>query len=450
MVNIFISAIYIFFLFLSLLILSLTIFLGIASSKYKCNTTYISRSEAYLEPKIFEKGTGFLDGTKEYYDIVYDLDTNMPADFYAPAVSNLVISGKKYIDSIHKYGKGGYLVCKNESEYSINSPYVTTLYSYPTTFTADGNYTVLVKPYDLEGYEGGELARYAVYLEYKDELSSGIRKKILLKDESNDYSTYTLDISETLRMHGITEVKDASVLFEIRPTTKEGKHSYVMFEQIIFSADESVLNYGDLASISLVDANASLSLNLDVYLQKPLGYWSGNSNLNIHCVELTMCNFTYDTYELPYGKKIIDLSYSDLEVLRKKGYCDYDFSQDKTLDINSFRVLDESMCCVIKIVDVKYFNVGSVKKPNIITCEVKGYLTYTHGTGTPVYTKPPKFMLGTDDKGFDKLGILLPKAFVSTIIILVWYNLFYLIAIAVRKILFIINGAKIIKNKNNI
>ena len=57
--------------------------------------------QIYLEPKLFDAGTGFWDGTREYTDIAYyedPIDPNIsgpdPADFNPYAVSNLKITGE--------------------------------------------------------------------------------------------------------------------------------------------------------------------------------------------------------------------------------------------------------------------------------------------------------------------------------------------------------------------
>jgi exoribonuclease R len=322
-----------------------------------------------------------------------------------------------------------------------------TFYSYPTTFTSNGNYKVTIIPYALEGYQGGELAEYAVYLEYINSFNGTI-ECISLKDYSKDYSEYTIDISNVLDKYSSNEVENASIKFKISPSVSHD-FSYVMFKQILFDADESSSNYDNLINdISIVDANKSLLLGLNIYGEKPIGYWSGSANKTIHWVEVTKCSFTYDTYERPYGNTTKEYAFSDLEVLRKKGYCDYDVLSDGTLDISSFNVLNKEKCPILKINEVTYMTTAH-KRVKTVTCEVNGYLSYTHGTDNPVYSQPPKFILGTDQRGFDIFTVLLNQIIVTLIIILVILNIIYILLILIRKIIYICKGFGYLIKKNN-
>ena len=440
-INILISLLY-FFAGIGLLLLTLSIIGLFSFTKINnYNTSYISVQEAYLAPKLFEKGTGFWDGTKKYENIVLDTKTGRPAEFYAPAVSDLKITGKDYINSTHTYGVGGYVVVKNTTNEEA------TLYSYPTTFTSNGNYTVTIIPYALEGYQEGELAQYAVYLKYRNTFN-GMIEYILLKDYSKDYSEYIIDISYVLKLRGLNEVDNASIEFKILPSVSQD-FSYVMFKQILFNANGNVNNYERLVNeISIVDANKSLLLGRNINGEKPNGYWSGTANKTIHSVEVTKCSFTYDTYERPYGNTTKEYAFSDLEVLRKKGYCDYDVLSDGTLDISSFEVLNEEKCPILKINEVTYMTTAH-KRVKTVICEVNGYLSYTHGTDNPVYSQPPKFILGTDQRGFDIFTVLLNQIIVTLIIILVILNIIYILLILIRKIIYICKGFGYLIKKNN-
>ena len=390
----------------------LAIFLPIFSNK---NVDYIEKREAFLEPKLFDAGFGFWDGTRKYKNIVLDTTTGLPAEFYGPGVLDLEIVGKEYIDNTNNYGLGGYAVLINDGtlETSLDDPATldvvepgstrnTTLYSYPTIFTADGNYTVTVKPYNKEGYNNGELAEYSVSIRYpvkymnKDDKEETKYEQYLIKDFSRDYSEFTLNISEYLKENGIERLEDSSLQFNIKPSSTQGVRSYLMFEQIIFNADESVENYKDLTeSISLLDANKSFSLELNANREKPLGYWSATSIKNVHAVEIFKCNFTYDTYAEPYADEKFTYAYSELESLKKKGYCDFDKNDIPGTFVN----LNPDKCPVSEVTGVKYASITG--KPLEVYCAARGYLTYKHGTDENTYTQAPRFLFGTDDKGHD-------------------------------------------------
>ena len=112
------------------------------------NIKYVSNEERFLAPKLFNPGTlGFWDGTIKLENVVYDTINETPADYYKPAVSDLVVLGEGKIDLVSDYGKGGYVVFTNDMN-NNNDEEISYLYSYPTLITKDGNYTAIIKLYD--------------------------------------------------------------------------------------------------------------------------------------------------------------------------------------------------------------------------------------------------------------------------------------------------------------
>ncbi len=378
------------------LLVLMSIFLPIISRK---NIDYVSSPEAFLAPKLFKTGTGFWDGTRKVEDVVYDTVNEVPGGYYANGVLDLKILGDEYIDNTNDYGMGGYATFINETTKT------TYAHSFETLMTSTGNYKVEVNMHDAEDYAEGELAQYAVYLKvYEDlyEYQEGDVKPtetlLLLKDFSNDYSTYTLDLSKALADHGYQTVK-GQLYFDILPAVEKRK-SYIMLETVKFTADSTVENYDELVNlISINDANETLSYVLDKMGNKPVGYWSSTCVKNAHHVKVVKCSFTYDTYAEPYDDKIVyDYAPSDLETLMKKGYCKYDKDNIK----ETFEVLDEKNCPVIEILDVTYTSRKPIKAISI-ECKVRGYLTYTHGGDDNTYKRQPIFLFGTDQQGHDVL-----------------------------------------------
>ena len=391
---------------------------------------YVSAPEAFLAPKLFKTGTGFWDGTKKYKDVIYDTVNEVPAEFYKDGVLDLEITGEEYIDHINKYGTGGYAVFTNETTN------ICTFHSYETKMSSTGNYQVEINFHDEQVSKYGELAEYAVYLRIVDYDS-----KILLKDFSKDYSTYTLDLSKALKDNGYDNVK-AELYFELLPS-KESNASYVMFETIKFSANNYVVNYDELVNIiSMNDANKSISYQLDNAGKKPVGYWTAYCSKGVYRVKVVKCNFTYDTYAEPYGDKIVsNYNLSELNMLRKNGYCDYDNENIK----DTFVILDPDKCPVTEIIDVTYTNRKPIVPVNI-TCKVKGYLTYTHGGEKSIYDNPPKFIFGTNEKGISNIYSVIEIASISLI-----YITFVTIAIVfaiflTRTIIFLVKGITYITN----
>ena len=81
----------------------------------------------YLEPRLFNPGTGFWDGTRKMENII--VDTSDPEDEWGPdkklfnrnAISDLQILGKQYTNTPSKYAMDGYLqlgvINNNEVDY---------------------------------------------------------------------------------------------------------------------------------------------------------------------------------------------------------------------------------------------------------------------------------------------------------------------------------------------
>lgn len=426
--NIIFTAILLILLIVSL-ILPILSFIG-TSYALKNKDGYVSAPEAFLAPKLFKAGTGFWDGTKKYKDVIYDPVNEVPAGFYKDGVLNLKITGEDYIDHINEYGTGGYAVFTNETTN------VCSFNSYGTKMSSTGNYQVEIKMHNKENYNNQELGSYAVYLRIVDDGT-----KLLLKDFSKDYSTYTLDLSKALKDNGYDNVK-AELYFELSPA-KETNASYVMFETIKFSANSSAPNYDELVNIiSMNDANQSLSYRSMGNEEKPVGYWTSSCSKGAYRVKVVKCNFTYDTYAEPYGDKIVsNYSPSELDMWRKNGYCDYNNNNIK----DTFVILDPDKCPVTEIIDVTYTNRKPIVPVNI-TCKVKGYLTYTHGGEESIYDNPPKFLFGTNEKGVSNIYSVMEIASVSLI-----YITFVTIAIVfaiflTRTIIFLVKGITYIKN----
>lgn len=396
------------------LIVLLALILPILSRK---NISYISVDERFLAPKLFEPGTvGFWDGTKKYKGVVYDPINEVPAGFYKQAVTELKILGEGYIDVVSEFGHGGYVVFNNDKNNNTEGE-ISYLYSYPTLMTKDGNYTAEIKIYDNEYFNDNRQGEYRVSIRYEVDEKVGdkyekVAKYIPLTEYLSVYEDLTVNISKELENAGIDKIENASLCFELKPNEEKGIKSYIMIESVVFNANTDVENYDDLINkISFTDANAMVLMKIDeTTKEKPLGYWSAIGIKNVHNVLVTKCDFTYDTYEKPYGEKEYTYALSDLETLKKAGYIDYDEYNFRA----TFKVLKKSH--IIGIVDddpatpeddAIQYNPVIKNKPSNIKFKVYGYGLFKHGGDESVYSKAPRFLLGTDADGFD----LIKKSF---------------------------------------
>ena len=83
----------------------------------------------YLEPKLFDSGTGFWDGTSKKTHVPVDPSTGYPdTNYYRKGgISNLVLTGEEYTTDINKFGKEGYLQIGYYGSYGIQRSTIETI-----------------------------------------------------------------------------------------------------------------------------------------------------------------------------------------------------------------------------------------------------------------------------------------------------------------------------------
>lgn len=348
--------------------------------------------EAFLAPKLFKSGTGFWDGTRKYSNIVLNQDTQYPADFYEPAVTELVIDSEPtYINSANTYGKGGYLMFVNEIENSTSldeTAYKKLYPYYATEFTADGNYTVDIKLFNEDGINGGSIGTYRVYLSYTVD---GVVNQLELKSWSQDYSAYTLNISQALVNAGIDRIESGKLIFELK--AGENKKSYLLIESCVFNANENATNYEDLKVISMNDATKTVLFARDEDTKQfPLGYWQSTGVKNIYKSRIYYCSFRYDTYAGAFDTTTCTIALSTLKDYIDKGYCEY----NTAVGPSSFKKLSDK--CPIESISSQ-----TVNKLGMVT-SLEGEVCRYKEAG---YSRMPIFIFGTDVQGHD----IVKKAF---------------------------------------
>ena len=349
-----------------------------------------SIGEKMLAPKLFESGTGFWDGTEKCKNVIVDTDLQRPADYYYPAVSNLVIdTTPSYINTAHRFGKGGYLRFVNTTKPTFvdtdeNPLGINYLYSYPTTMTASGNYKVEITLGDTDGIYEYKLGEYRVLLTYMVE-GNDKEQSIVLKDFSKDYSSYTLDLSAALENAGVTTAENAKLRFELKGEVDT--ESYILIKSCVFSSND---DNADLATISINDANQSVLYALDTNNVAPVGYWTSNGQKNVYQVQVYYCSFVYDTYAAAYDKYEKYVAYSTVKEYIEKGWCEYN------ANTGEFTKLSDK-CPIEKVLEKKTNSVGKITELKV---EIYRYSEFG-------YEKMPKFLFGTDNMGHD----LVTKAF---------------------------------------
>lgn len=338
--------------------------------------------ERFLAPKLFEKGTGWWDGTKKYTDVVYDVDNKVPADFYVPAVSDISNIYETYINTANKYAKGGYINFVNEVitedyENLSNSKFISTYHK--VNYTSDGEFFVDVELGNIENVYDYQQGEYRIIIR-----GNGYEgpEFVVLKDWSREYSNFSCNISQILVNNGL---KSYEGQFSIELKAGNNVQSYLLIKKFLLSCKDTALNE-KLTQMSVLEPSLSVLLEKGTNNEIPVGYLSSSGQKNIYQAVLTKCSFVYDTYEYVYGDKTMDVAVSELNDYIKNGWCSYDYQ----VGPESFKVLSDK-CPIVEIYSQKTDLIGKLSS---VSANVTRYKFYG-------YDEMPSFILGTDESGYD-------------------------------------------------
>ena len=342
----------------------------------------VKTPEKFLEPKLFEAGTGFWDGTREKQHIVYDTVNEVPAlsekysveNLKASLVSLTVNPEPELVDNANPYGQGGFIVLATDSKLPDRDVYMS---SKRLSFNVKDKYRLHVVFSNEEGVADSRLGEYRVYLKYGD-TDEDI---LVLRDFSRDYSELDVDLSAALEAAGLSSI-NAQLYFDVKSAADA--YQYVLIERCTLSAAESASNLELLEEASFEDATAMIN-NADVSSQ---GYWSCTGRKGIHNSKLYYCDYVIDTYMLVYGNgDLVRYSATDLQSWIEKGWCSYDHK----VGPESFQRLSDE-CPIDEVVSQEI--TGVTKKLSAITARGWNYRALG-------YKEMPKYLFGTDASGHD-------------------------------------------------
>lgn len=355
----------------------------------------VSSPERFLQPKLFSAGTGFWDGTKKYEKkvnldgstsgVIFDTSLQIPAGFNILAVSKLVVDSEPtLIDQASQYGKGGYVMFENQNFETLST---TTLTSWKFNLNAVDNYKMALTFNSEENVGNGVLGEYRILLTNGEE-------EILLKDWSQDYGEYTIDLSKALSDNAFAVFENAQVVFELKAI--EGKYSYVLIEKCVFTTDNQdayILaedgSHVDFAELGFTDATQMVLKTKNELNVFPAGYWSCSGRKGIHASQVYFCEFVYDTYEAAYGLSQVVYSADDFNDFISQGLCSY----DPSVGPESFVKLSDD-CPIESVIEQKI----NTKTGRLLQVTGESYKYKQLG-----YKKMPRFLFGTDAVGVDVL-----------------------------------------------
>lgn len=415
-------------------------------------------NETFLEPKLFPTGTGFWDGTKRMTDVPVDPSTLQVGDdgntygypfssqYPSNSVLNLSPARQGYVNTATSSASGGFinltnlneLVTEEDDESVLNSK---TIYYRSSDFTIQNfsealqyRFEITLLDEDVENYPIGE---YGVFITYEAiDLESGetAEYELTLKDfeetpqyvenvetdvVGNEVRTNKLVIENCLsRINDntaidLTQPITANIEIRLRPNVNSTSSLFIKSIQL-FEGELAVNN------VSWTDANtnALVSSSAD-------NFWTSNGRINFYHGISWVCDFTFDTYAVPYGNRTQSIAQADLVEYINNGWLSAELlpyneetgTYDNSILRNWYRLslaspndasailqpelekyftdLSEDYLPIISITSIRSTTSSGITVYTL-NCVVSGYKVLG-------YTSQPIFLLGTDNYGYDML-----------------------------------------------
>lgn len=415
-------------------------------------------NETFLEPKLFPTGTGFWDGTKRMTDVPVDPSTLEVRDdgntygypfssqYPTNSVLNLSPARQGYVNTATSSASGGFinltnlneLVTEEDDESVLNSK---TIYYRSSDFTIQNfsealqyRFEITLLDEDVENYPIGE---YGVFITYEAiDLESGetAEYELTLKDfeETPQYveNTETDVVGNEVRTNklvienclsginenaaiDLTQPITANIEIRLRPNVNSTSSLFIKSVQL-FEGELAVNN------VSWTDANtnALVSSSAD-------NYWTSNGRINFYHGISWVCDFTFDTYAVPYGNRTQSIAQADLVEYINNGWLSADllpYNEETGTYSNAilrdwyrlslaspndasevlqpelekyFTDLSEDYLPIISITSIRSTTSSGITVYTL-NCVVSGYKVLG-------YTSQPIFLLGTDNYGYDML-----------------------------------------------
>ena len=430
--------------------------------EYKPTGNYIAgeKIDSDLNDNENDWKTGWT-GTKVITGLLYDPDLQLPYELDG--------TEKKYIDQpnvikeldiigvstnkIQQGSYGGVFILKTNGK-NVD---LTLFQILDFTSTENLNLKLTLSEDDLHKEssfkEIGASAKseYRIILKYNVNAKGENGEVLVLKDWSKDYGEIDLNISEIMASKGKNSLKNCQIAIQLKE--KDTKH-YLPIESLYLtteSTDEVVTNQGTyskqevLRKMSMTDdgfdQNYDDAAQKNLYKQLnsggfPVNFWRSNGDKMLYNAYIYKCDIVIDKYQQAYGQmETVDVTEAKMYEYMDKGWCTYKYYKvqvDPNVPIDEndsttykwtyeFDPIDKEKCPVIEVKDVIFTEVevkgpdgNKVKKLNQqLICEITMYKYLG-------YDSMPKYLLGTDDRGYDIIVYSfngLKKSFLVSIII---------------------------------
>ncbi|MDY5440780.1 MAG: ABC transporter permease [Candidatus Enteromonas sp.] len=408
-------------------ILALSLFVPVLDTNDISKDNPYLLSQNFLEPKLFNAGTGFWDGTKAYSNTPIDFDWDAYAEDgtysgvpYSDQANIFVTSailgdityskvGELKLDTVQPYARGGYIrvsTAPTQGDSSLISPkntYYTNYYNYHVEIEMGDPASFDDFPYGASGvYTVGMIVDGAT-IPLTDELQGAQKVSIDLADfPTLASSDFTGQISVTLK-------EDSST-----------KNS-ILVKSVVVSATDgaSAVNDGvkeNLEKVSASDANLTLYRAQQDEMKSYRYSVSGKEDAQIFHADYVVGSFVYDPYEAVYGEYArYDLTKSHMKEWNDKGWIEFDYpladflassmsSSEQARFIAGARLTESGeKYCPLRISEENPLYIKVVGAGNLRAANFGGIVSNYRYYG---YSSKPRFIFGTDKSGRDMFKLV--------------------------------------------
>lgn len=415
-----------------------------------------------LPAKLFDAGTGWWDGCKTFNNVTIDIEwdkydadgtlTGLPAD----TEERYIVNGRKgitlrdigYYDEVSAYGHGGYArinFTNDPTDTALDPTYRSYPYSYfdfesdidEDDSTPSHNYKLTVETASIADFEDwpsgyGTQVPYGVYFEWKN---AGVTYSVPLEENINAFGTtrtyefndHIAEFKEALIACGRTKlepINEGQIVIRLSSNDSGSTYNNLLLKKIKFEAENLDGIYKTIAdNLSIDDANDTI-LQTTYEENKPLPWSVGPKTfINAYRVMLVKGDYREDSYEKQIGTLKRDglMTFTNMKKWYEKGYIDCDMSIMANYDSMSaaeLKVAGEAFLPTIKLTESGKIHCPLVldeDHPMTVTAhsvtvngkvvkalEFNGYLKFWQWLH-PERTSCPRFIFGTNRKGFDML-----------------------------------------------
>jgi len=443
-------------------LLLLSIIIPIASP-YDVSVNASNKGFEYLEPKLFDAGTGFWDGTRKYTNYAVDITEKPNATeeekqlywwpntkFVREAISKKTFSNEQYINAVADFSKSGFvqfsLLKTVKDEVKAVDFKTTQIESYLDFDTT----TIKVKTFDTYDFEkinklpddkaqsleqGYDLIKsQLVFVEYTD-----------INDE-NTYKVYPLTDEKIVHNVGsaVTSMKTGPINVGAKIAEQTSQKIFrKFFFAVRINNDQAHINRSTLIRSIEFDVEGSSTIKAALcdyeYLDEGVtrknngasfndaaglfresqyqdeakkfinyGYWKSTGAYTPFMSKVVFCSFVYDSYRAKLGNTKMNISTADMDTWAKNKWVEFRCTTIKDSETGRYKVNRSTFKC--KILDAEHCPLSRELTPDDIYVDyyvtkanvytIKGEVLMYKYYG---YTTMPKFLFGTDRNGKDML-----------------------------------------------